>query len=105
MADKKITRIIFSSKILLIPPVIEHIAAIGTEKATVKMIRSIDAASLPNNISKGVSNVTKSPANVLFSFSELIDAAENDGAMRNISSKFMLKKIEKIFFPSDETTE
>jgi hypothetical protein len=83
----------------------EHIAAIGIEKSTIRTRAITEEKSFPDIISKGVRRVTKRLEKVFPSFSEVIDAAEKAGTINSIRVRFMLKNIENICLPPAEATE
>ncbi len=105
MAVIRTTDVTLNINVKLIPPVNAQTDAIGSEKITRKTSMDIDAASLPNIISNGDISVVKRLVNVLFSFSKVIDVAENAGTSRRISVRFIEKKRANIFFALFDATE
>ena len=98
------TLIILSIRRKLTPPVKAHADAIGNDKIGSKIKIKIEENSFPDAIFRGDSNVENNAANVLFSFSYVIDVAENAGTNKITSVKFTLKNIEKIcLLPSAAT--
>jgi hypothetical protein len=89
----------------LIPPVSAQREEIGRENNTNIIRMDTDAESLPIIISEGVIRVVNREAKVLFSFSNVIDDAENAGTSSRRSVRFILKKRANIFLPLAEATE
>ncbi len=102
---KRMTDVTLIIKAILIPPVKAQTEDIGTEKITRRMSMDMDAESLPHIISNDDKRVVNRLANVLFSFSKVIDDAENAGTSRINKVRLILKNRANIFFPLAEATE